>query len=189
MATKTFFNLLKPIERPKTLWDKVYDWVVGKARVVVLVAELVIAIAFVSKVVVDTQAKNKTKAIERLGTEIQFYSAKEAEFRKVQKKVNDYLKLWDKTSNAAAILTEVYSYIPNPGDEISIKVENDTVSIYGYDSLDSLGSLEAAMKGSDTFVVGSVRIDTLTLEEKEILQETGQYVLSATIIDPTRTDI
>ncbi len=184
MAESRIFNLLKPIAPPETVWDKIYDWILGRARVVILITELLIVGAFVGKVVVDTTAKNKDNQIYSLQSELAFYTDKEPVFRDIQKRDTQYVNIWNKSSGYSAILDEIFSYIPNPGAQLTIRFDKGKVSILGYDDLDSLKTLETSLKNSKTFTNASV--NTLSLEQKEVLQAKGLYILEATIVNPKR---
>ena len=173
---KRVFNLLKPLEPPLSLWDKIYNWILKRARVVILVAELIIVVAFVGKVIEDTNARNKDKQIENTQNELRFYSAEiEPGIRKIQTLSNNYMILWNNSSSHKKILNEIYSYIPNLSSELTVKIDGNKVSIFGYSDLSAIRDLENSLKNSDSFSV--VYIDTLTLEQQEIIENKGQYVL------------
>lgn len=188
METNRIFNLLKPIQPPATFWDKTYDWILGKARIVILITELLIVFAFVAKVVVDTQARTKEEQIQSLKGELGFYATqREPLFRDIQRRDGAYQKIWTGNSKYTDVLNEIYSYVQNPGVQLTVNAEKNRVSILGYDDLSSVQSLETQLKASPTF--SSVFVDTLSLEQKEILQSTGQYVLVATLSNYQREEL
>jgi hypothetical protein len=174
------FNLLKPVELPKTSWDKIYEWLVGKARVVILFVEILIITAFISKVIVDNIGKNKEKEYENLAIEMKFYEQKyESIFRKLQRKDIEYKKLWGGSKAYSAIIEEIFSYIPNPNDQVSVTIDNDRVTIFGYEDLNQLRELEASLKSSNNF--SDAFIDRLSLEQQDVVEGAGQYILTAVI--------
>jgi len=188
MEKNRIFNLLKPVQPPPTFWDKTYDWILGKARVVILITELLIVFAFVAKVVVDTQARAKDEEIATLRSELGFYaSQREPIFRDIQRRDSSYTRLWKNGAKYTDVLDEVYSYIQNPGIQLTVSAEKNRISILGYDDLSAVQNLETQLKASSSF--SSVFVDTLSLEQKEVLQSTGQYVLVATLSDYKRGDL
>jgi len=188
MANQRTFNLLKPIELPPTIWDKVYNWILINARVVILITELLIVVAFLGKVIQDTEAKNKDKEITSAKSELAFYAPdREPMYRDIQQRASQYGLIWNNSSSYTNILKEVYSYISNPGTEISIRAEKTKLSVLGYVDLASLRQLETSMKASSTF--SSVYVDTLTLDKKEVDQSKGKYVLIAQINNYKRDPI
>ncbi len=188
MADKRIFNLLKPVTPPPSAWDKIYEWILGKARIVVLITEIIIAVAFVFKVIEDTTAKNKDKQIDQLNSELTLYSQQlEPEFRQIQNKAGDYIVLWDSSSEYNNVINEVFSYIENPSSDVSVRAGKGTISITGFDDLSQLQKLEDSMKNSKTF--SSVDIRDLTLEGEEVTANKGRYLLQATINSYTRSPI
>jgi hypothetical protein len=174
------FNLLKPVELPKTSWDKIYEWLVGKARIVILFVEILIITAFISKVIVDNIGKNKEKEYENLAIELKFYEQKyESTFRKLQRKDIEYKKLWGGSKAYSTIINEIFSYIPNPNDQVSVSIDGDRVTIFGYEDLNQLRTLESSLKSSANF--SDAFIDRLSLEQQDVLDGSGQYILTAII--------
>lgn len=179
------FNLLKPLEPPKTMWDKAYDWLLNRAKIVILITEILIAVAFFGKVIQDTDAKNKDSQISILTSELQFYSnTLEPQFRNTEIKDNLYQTIWTNSNSYAKILEEVYSYISNSASEINVRIEGRELIIFGTENLETLQKLEASLKSSDSF--SSVIIRSLSLEQQAIIEQKGDYILSAVIKEPFR---
>src|SRR5690606_9013517 len=115
------FNLLKPYAPPLSAWDKVYNWILGRARIVMIVAEIVVAIAFVGKVIVDVDAKNLQEQIDIKDFELRQYATTiEPVIRKVQAKSNLYAELWNTSTSFAPVLREAHRHIPLQTQELSI---------------------------------------------------------------------
>jgi hypothetical protein len=181
------FNLLKPIQPPKTVWDKVYDWLLGRARIVLLITEILIAASFFAKVIQDTDAKNKEDEIVRLTTQLDFYKdTLEPSFRVLENKDNAYRLIWNNSPKYSDIVKQVYEFIGNTSSHVNLRVEGKEITIFGTEDLSVLQRLEAALKSSDIF--SSVVIRSLTLEQQEILEQKGDYILSAVIKDLYRDD-
>jgi hypothetical protein len=173
--TKRNFNLLKPYKAPPTAWDKVYDWLINKARVVMLVSEVAVAISFVGKVVVDVQAKNLDDAIKGKVFELSQYAPViEPNLRQIQQKANVFTNIWEASSGYSDVLKEIYSYVPNPAADLSIRIAESDVTITGGDSLEALSQIEAKMKASATFVSSETKIN-LNSEGSAVQQ--GKYLL------------
>ncbi|MCA9381676.1 hypothetical protein KC678_05400 [Candidatus Dojkabacteria bacterium] len=181
MKKERYFNLLKPIESPKSAWDKIYDWIIGKARIVLLSAEIVMVVIFFAKVVVDNIEKNKLEEFDTVQQElVNLESQYEEEFRQVQARVIDYQNLWQNSSNIFPIYNEVISYIDNPSSQFSLSISSSgTVTIEGYEQLVRLKKIETLMKASDSF--DNVTINTLSLEQSDVVDEKGRYSLTGQI--------
>ncbi len=188
MAKSVTFNLLKPLQPPKTAWDKIYDWIVDKARIVVLVTIILIAAAFVAKVVVDTDAKNKNKQIDALNQRLSFYSAEvEPRLRLLATKTDVYQKIWNGSSDYAPIIKEIYSYVDNPGADLTIKAADGKVSIFGTEDLTLLRHLEESLRNSPSFT--SVNFGNLSIDGQDVQNAKGEYSVTAVIKNVKRTQI
>lgn len=183
MAKPRIFNLLKPIKPPPSLWDKIYDWLIGKARVVIILVELLVVTAFVLKVIEDTNAKNKDKEIERLATELSFYATEaEPAFRDTIKKADAYLELKNQSSRYSKVLEEVFSFIGLDQPSVNVRITGNRLVIVGYDNLSSLRTLEESLKTkSETLDRNSVKVGNLSLDQEDIQAEKGQIVLEANL--------
>ena len=174
------FNLLKPYKPPLTSWDRIYEWLLGRARVVMVVAEIVVALAFFGKVIVDVQAKNLDDQIKTKDFELsQYAKAVEPQVRVLQQKASTYIKVWNNASSYSDVLKEIDSYIPNAGANLSINITEDQVTIRGDDTLGVLSTIESSMRASKTF--SSVSVPSLSADSGEVRQQTGVLVLNATL--------
>jgi Tfp pilus assembly protein PilN len=174
------FNLLRPFKAPPTTWDRIYDWLLNRARVIMVVAEILVVIAFVSKVAVDIQAKNLDESITKSQATLnQFAQTAEPEVRKLQQKAESYRKIWNESSNYSKVMREIHSYIPTPTSDIVIRIDGTAVTIRGDSSIDELVQIEAKMRASATFT--NVTLPTLSSESSEVSAGSGKYVFNAQI--------
>lgn len=173
------FNLLKPSQPPPTGWDRIYDWLVGRARVVMIVAEIIVAVTFITKVVVDTQAKALEDEIARKDTELkQFEISTEPTLRSLQNRARSYKKLWNTATKYSDYLAEIDGYILNPGSDLLLTFNNSSILISGEESFQNLSQIEASMKGSTSFVNPTIT----SLDADTGGNGSGEYQLNAEII-------
>ncbi|MDQ6985571.1 MAG: hypothetical protein Q9M91_02060 [Candidatus Dojkabacteria bacterium] len=180
MAEKNYiFNLLKPIEQPLTSWDRVYEWLIGRAKIIIMVTQAVIAITFFAKVALDTIAKSKDDQIEELNNQIILYTTeREPRYRLIQNKEVNYRNMWSSSRKVAPVLRELYSYIPNIGTDVVISIIGNIVSISTDDSRANLDSLETAIKSSATFSSAGASV---SIEGEDIINGTGKGAFNAII--------
>lgn len=172
---KRIFNLLKPYKPPPSAWDKIYDWLIGKARIVMIVSEIAVAISFVGKVVVDVQAKNLDDVIKEKSFELaQYAPVIEPNLRGIQQKAATYATVWERSAAYNDVLKEVFSYIPNQAADLTVRITDDDLTITGGDSLEALSQIEAKMKESSTFISSETKIN-LNSEGSSVQQ--GKYLL------------
>ena len=148
---ETGFNLLQPQEAPPTFWDKAYAWVVGTARVIIIIVEIIVFGAFVTRFVLDTQSKNLDEKIKIQEVRLDALADKEEYFRKVQEKGTQYEEIWKVSSNYTPILKEINSYLPSITSEISMQIRNETLLIRGFGDFNAVSSMELSLKNSNTF--------------------------------------
>jgi len=184
MSVKRPFNLLEPIKPALTLWDKIYDWVLWRARIVILITIILITGIFVGKVVVDTDAKNKTKEIAAVGSRLKVLEdSYEPEFRNLFRREADYVKLWNSSSMYATVVQELNSYISNEIN-LNVRIQGNRLTIFGTEDLSILNQVEVAMKSSSSFQ--NVFVNSLTVDSGQEGLNQGDYILSAEIIDISR---
>lgn len=185
---RRIFNLLKPYLPPPTAWDKVYEWLVGKARIVMVVIELLVVATFFVKVFVDIQAGAYNLQIERIGRQLDIREGSiEPSFLRIQQKSAGYSSVWNLSASYAGIVTEVLTYIGTVDPKLDVRVASDQLRITGATSLSRLQTIENQLKSSAN--LKDVRISVSTTTNEETAPQ-GDYVLSATIIKgATRTQL
>lgn len=88
------FNLLKPEHAPPTAWDRIYKWLITRARLVIIVSEIIVALAFVAKVGVDLRTKELDEQLQTNFSELsQLATGVEPELRAIQVDARAYEKL------------------------------------------------------------------------------------------------
>jgi len=180
MAEK-FFNLLTPVKKPKTYWDKIYDWVLNQAKLVIFIVEILIVIAFVLRVVIDNTAKERRENFDEIAIQIQNLEDNyEQEIRQTQRKESEYTKIWQRSFNYSEALSEIVNYVGVPQDEFAVRMAGGNIIILGYQDLDSLRNLEEEMKSSTRFGQ-TATVDALSLEQNDITENSGQFALTAEI--------
>lgn len=185
---KGTFNLLKPYTPPPTSWDRVYEWLVGKARIVMIVAEIAVALSFVTKVVVDVQAKNFDDQIGSANFELTAFAANlEPRLRHIQQKSQTYQRVWEGSTAYAAVVAEILGSIPNLSSAIDVRITDNRLSIRSDDRIEVLSQIEERIKASPTF--SAVSISNLTSEGGDVSSDEGRFVLNATINLPSRAPL
>ncbi len=156
---KTGFNLLRPQVEPPTVWTKLYDYVVGTARVVVIFIELVVVVAFVWRIIIDVQSKNLDDEIRVKESIISTFAQAEREFKQIQKKTGAYDVIWTDTRAFTNNYAEINKYLPLSLHEFTIQLNKDNVFITGTANVSEIGTMEDSLNKSETF---SKKIDNIT---------------------------
>lgn len=177
---KRIFNLLKPVSTPKTSWDKLYEWLITQARVIIMIALILIVVSFVVKIVVDTEQKNKLQELEEMQRELAFLEVSQEELERVAIKTDSYTELWNNSRQYSTVLAAVEELTRDFVDQIAIQINEDNVSITGQENTERLLEFEQAFKASNLFI--DARIQT-TEDEEDIATGVIQYSLQG-ILNP-----
>mgnify|MGYP007051591394 CR=1 FL=1 len=140
------FNLLRPQLTPPTAWDKVYKWMVGTARVIVILVEMVVIIAFAVRIVVDTIGKQLDDEIKQKDTQLDAYTQIEKDLRDIQVKADAYKDIWKASSYYSDEVIFINNLIKKYGGTISVQLTKDEVNISGSIPLKFINELETAFK-------------------------------------------
>lgn len=180
---KKVFNLLKPKKEPPTAWDKVYGWMVTRARVIIIVLQVFIAIAFISKVVVDLQARTITEEIKRIDADIAFnFGSVEPRIRTLQQKSGAFVNIWKKSTSYTPVLKEINTYLNVNNPELTVAFSDNTLTITGIANRNQVAEVEQAIKTSSNFL--NVELFEIKAEGNEVTQGIGGFGIRATI-NPT----
>jgi Tfp pilus assembly protein PilN len=87
MAKSTSINLLPQEEFDASLVGRVLKWAMGTFRIIVIVTEMVVMAAFISRFWLDAQNSDLTDTIKNKSAQIEAQSNFEKKFREVQKKL------------------------------------------------------------------------------------------------------
>jgi len=179
------FNLLRKQSSPPTAWEKIYGWVLGTARVIVIVVELIVVASFVTRVVVDTQAKQLDKKLETRELSMAAFADAEADYRLTQKKTGNYKMLWQNSSDYATVLKELENYLNANFTNMNISIIDQELTIRAEGDVDKISIFEAQMKNSESFV----NVETFELDRDSSGGRRASFGLRAVIIDKNRESI
>lgn len=146
------FNLLRPQVEPPTVWTKLYNYVVNTARVVVILVELVVVVAFVIRIVVDVQSKNLDEEIQTKEAVVKAFQSSEFNYRKIQNKTSAFESIWTSALTFSELYSEISRYIPTDIKEIGVQITDNSVFVSGSAIVSDIGLIEAAFKNSPNFI-------------------------------------
>ncbi|MCA9383572.1 hypothetical protein KC909_04345 [Candidatus Dojkabacteria bacterium] len=146
------FNLLKPQIEPPTVWTKIYEWIVGTARLIVIVVEIVVVIAFGFRVVLDIQGNQLTEQIDDKERILNAFQEAESRYVRVQNKTRAFNFSWTDATIYTDVYVEINGYLPQDATELTVQVDGDLIFITGTAPISQVGVLETAFKNSNTFI-------------------------------------
>lgn len=155
MAGKKFttpdINLLPKAENiNNTPMGKFLEWALSWGKKIVILTELVVVLAFLSRFYFDTQVANLSEEIDHKKAIIDSSRDFENEFRSVTDRVKAALKI-EREPSTVTILTTVQKMIPASVSLIQINIDKNVVnfSVLGDDQ--SLAQMVASFRDSPQF--------------------------------------
>ncbi len=104
MPKNKSINLLPQEEFESSTLGRVLRWAMGSFRIIVILTEMVVMAAFLSRFWLDAQNSDLTNSIKVATAQIQVQSEFEKEFRGVQRKLNIFKEIKDDTKGSDRIL-------------------------------------------------------------------------------------
>jgi len=134
------------------MWTRVYDWVVGSARVVVIVVELVVVVAFAIRIVVDVQSNNLNEQIDTKEAILQTFQEAELRYLSTQAKTDAYRDLWETSNQYSPIFSEILSYLPTTSQELVVQISTRSgLFVSGSAEVNEIAQMETSFKSSPNF--------------------------------------
>jgi len=151
MVKKKGFNLLKNQVEPQTKWTKLYHWTTSTARVIMILVELVIVVAFGIRVVVELQFKNLNKDIAVKEDVLLALQDNEIRLRTIQNRADIYKNLWDGTDYYSNVYTELTRIVPATVQELNVQIVENELIVKGYTDTATIEQIETGFKNSPQF--------------------------------------
>lgn len=154
MAGKKFttpdINLLPKADAVDTTAGKFLEWALSWGKKIVIVTELIVVLAFLSRFYFDTEVANLSEEIDHKKAIIESSIDFENEFRAVSERVNAAIKI-EKEPSTVTILKNVEKIIPPSISLIQINIDKDAVNFSGLGDDQSLAQMVANFRDSPQF--------------------------------------
>lgn len=148
---KQGFNFLKPQVEPPSPWSRIYDWVVGTARAILILFEIAVVIALGVRIVVDVQSKNIDEQITTLETIMSQRALEEQKYRTLQTKTGAFATIWTTGQIYSELFDLINEYIPPSAVEFDVDLAGDMIRINGKASNADIKQMENGLKQSNLF--------------------------------------
>lgn len=130
MPKNKSINLLPSEEFNASTTGRILRWATGTFRVIVIVTEMVVMGAFLSRFWLDAQNSNLNNAIKVKSAQITAQSSLEKQFREVQSKLEIFNQL-DKDRKISDITAKITSKVPGSITLSSVMVGEGSASVRG----------------------------------------------------------
>jgi Tfp pilus assembly protein PilN len=151
MSASLAINLLPQEEFNMSLTGRLLRWAMSTFRIIVIVTEMIVMAAFLSRFWLDAQNSNLNDAIKVQNAQITAQSDVEKEFRMIQSKVNIFKEMQTGVK-LAQITDSITSKLPASVVLASVSISDGTAVINGT-SIDESGIAQfiANLKADNTF--------------------------------------
>lgn len=148
---KQGFNFLKPQVEAPSPWSRIYDWVVGTARAILILFEIAVIVALGVRIVVDVQSKSIDQQITSLEDIMNQRATEEQKYRILQTKAKAYARIWTTGQIYSEIYDIINSYIPLSAVKFDVNFEGSNVRIGGKATNEDIRNMENGLKQSPLF--------------------------------------
>lgn len=168
-SSKKRINLLVKEGFEHTTVGKVLSWSLSTGRVIVILTELLVILAFLSRFWLDRTLTdlNDENAIKR--KQIEASSKFETDFRIKQKQLATYKRILSEQIDAAGFVSEAASLLPE-----GVSLTNIAVGDAGEVSLSGLALSEEGLAGFILGLQGSKKVSDVALSGLNLKTEGGQ---------------
>ncbi len=112
-ATKQIFNLLKPAKPIIPTWDKIYYWLSGTARILILFVEVIIIAGFAYRVIIDRQSNDLKDTINQSEKILNIYTQREQTIQTYQSQINEVNKVKASSNSFVNIINQLILQFPD----------------------------------------------------------------------------
>ena len=145
-------NLLPREEFAASNFGRVLAWLMGSFRVIVIITEMIVMGAFLSRFWLDARVSDLNDLIKQKEAVISASSDFEAEFRKTQDKLDIFSGVTNSSTLAAESVDILSSYLPGDTVLTSISLTEEVIQIKGSSANEqSVGQLIINLESSERF--------------------------------------
>jgi len=149
-SKKGLINLLPQEEFDASIVGRVLKWAMGTFRIIVIVTEMIVMGAFLSRFWLDARNSDLNEQIDIKAAQISSQSSFEKEFRSIQSKLDIFSQM-DKNQKTTDILNKVTSKIPNDITLTSVSFQDESAQIKGVTTSELAIAQLIANISADTF--------------------------------------
>ena len=178
---KQGFNLLKPQQEAPSVWTTIYAWIVGTARVVLIITETAVIAALVIRIVIDVNGKNLDEKVASFESIINIRANEEKKYVDIQSKTKEYQTVIDKSISYSAILNTLNKNIPGSFSNVSISITGNKLIITGEAPNEAIQKMEKYLKNSTDFI--GTKLTTLGIGEDKSPDKPAKFTFETQIKD------
>jgi len=176
---KQGFNLLKPQQEAPSVWTTIYTWIVGTARVVLIITETAVIAALVLRIVIDVNGKNLDEKVTSYEAIINIRENEENKYVEIQSKTKEYQTVYDKNVSYTSILNTLNKNIPTNFSNITISISGNKIIMTGEAPNEAIQRMEKYLKNSTDF--SGTKLTTLGIGEDKSPDKPAKFTFETQI--------
>lgn len=149
---KKTFNLLYVRGRQLDGWEKIYVWLSGTCRIIIIVTLLIIIVSFGFRFAYERELNDLKESSETLSFRLKSYEKRQKDITTLQTEMAAYNKAWKPLSNYSKILDDLIALNPQGISNFNIGLTLTGISVSGSGSRDAVSNAEIAYKNSPLLI-------------------------------------
>ncbi len=121
--TKNTINLLPNAQETGNVRERILNWLLSTFRVIVVVTEFVVIIAFVSRFFLDAKSNDLSDQIDAKKAVIASFAKFEKEYKNTQKRLSIFSAISSDKNNLSPVISNITKSLPN--DVVLVSLIND----------------------------------------------------------------
>lgn len=157
-------NLLPQEEFAASTFGRILAWALGSFRIIVIITEMIVVIAFLSRFWLDAEASDLNDAIKQKKAIISSMATVEKQFRTVQERLTIFSSITKTDKPVSSLMAKIISFLPSDVVLSNISASGNLVQIKGASASErSIAQFIVNLKSASDFSdVSLVSADTDT---------------------------
>jgi len=157
---KRSFNLLFAQNRHLDGWDRLYVWLSGTCRIIIIMALLFIIFAFGYRFILERNLNDLKDNLDTVSFRLKSYEKRQTDISNVQRAVISYNNTWKQLSNYSSNIDAMVALIPKDITEMSYATTLVGIQLSGTGARASVSQVENSYKNTPLLI--NVVLSSLT---------------------------
>lgn len=157
---KRSFNLLFAQNRQLDGWDKLYVWLSGTCRIIIILTLLFILFSFGYRFFLERSLNDLKDNLDTVSFRLKSYETRQTEIARVQSEIITYNESWKQFSNLSSNIDALLTIIPKDITDMNFSTSLVGITITGTGPRSKISQIENNFKNSSLFI--NVVLSSLT---------------------------
>ncbi|MEI6462930.1 MAG: hypothetical protein WCO33_04690 [bacterium] len=149
---KRSFNLLFAQNRQLDSWDRLYVWLSGTCRIIIILALLIILLSFGYRFILERNLNDLKDSLDTVSFRLKSYEKRQSEIAQVQAEIVSYNTVWKQFSNFATNIDDVIALVPKNISDMSFSTSLVGIQLSGTGARSIIAQIENSYKNSPLYI-------------------------------------